>query len=338
MDKLVGPEGAAIQSERGPEEQTLDVWPEALMFGEIETPEIPTNFLPGPLADYCQAVTDSMQTPTGIATMMGLSAVASCIQKRIEVCPFGDDYSEPVNLMTVTALDPASRKSAVVKAMTEPLTSWETQQAEALKEQAALVRHERDIILRSIDSIKSSVSKANTAEEERRKALAEIRRLTESMPPEIVIPRLWVDDVTPERLQNLMADNGERISVISAEGGIFEVIAGLYNGGRSNINVILQSHAGEPVRVERQGRSVTMQKPALTFGLAVQPEIISDLASGNKARFRGNGMLARLLYCLPQSTVGSRDVTKRRSVPEKIKRDYHDLIFRLLAITPLSDE
>jgi putative DNA primase/helicase len=81
-----------------------------------------------------------------------------------------------------------------------------------------------------------------------------------------------------------------------------------------------------------------MQKPALTFGLAVQPEIISDLASGNKARFRGNGMLARLLYCLPQSTVGSRDVTKRRSVPEKIKRDYHDLIFRLLAITPLSDE
>jgi putative DNA primase/helicase len=135
-----------------------------------------------------------------------------------------------------------------------------------------------------------------------------------------------------------MAENGERISIISAEGGVFEVIAGLYSGGKSNINVILQSHSGEPVRVERQGRSVTMLKPALTFGLCVQPDIISKLASGSKSRFRGNGMLARLLYCIPKSTVGSRDVTKRKPVPEKVKHEYHALIYRLLAIAPLVNE
>jgi putative DNA primase/helicase len=128
------------------------------------------------------------------------------------------------------------------------------------------------------------------------------------------------------------------MAIISAEGGIFEVMAGLYNRGRCNINVFLQSHAGEPVRVERQGRTVMMKEPALSFGLTVQPDVISDLASGSKARFRGNGMLARLLFCIPQSTVGGRDVTRRRPVPEKIKRDYHDMVFRLLAITPLSDE
>jgi putative DNA primase/helicase len=135
-----------------------------------------------------------------------------------------------------------------------------------------------------------------------------------------------------------MADNNERIALISAEGGIFEVIAGLYSGGKSNINVILQSHAGEPVRVERQGRSVVMNKPALTFGLTVQPSIIADLAAGNKARFRGNGMLARLLFCIPKSTVGSRDVSRRKPIPDRVRSEYHSLMNQLLAIHPLSDE
>lgn len=313
-------------------------WPEPLMFGDIEAPEIPTSLLPEPLASYCKAVAESTQTPQGMAVMMGLSAVATCLQKRFEVCPYGDAYTEPVNLMTVTALDPASRKSAVVSAMTEPLNSWEREQAESLKEQYASVRHQRDMLIKSIDSIKSSVSKANTTEEDRRDALAEIRRLEILMPVELIIPRLYIDDVTPERLQNLMSDNGERIAVISAEGGIFAVIAGLYNGGKSNINVILQSHAGDPVKVERQNRSVTMLKPALTFGLTVQPSIISDLATGSMAKFRGNGMLARLLYCIPKSTVGNRDVTKRQPLSEQIKMEYHAMIYRLVSISPLSDE
>ncbi len=141
-----------------------------------------------------------------------------------------------------------------------------------------------------------------------------------------------------ERLQSLMADNGEKMAVISAEGGFFEVAAGLYSGGKSNVNIVLQGHAGDPVRVERQGRSVTMQKPALTFGLMVQPSIISDLATGNKTRFRGNGLLARLLYCLPKSTVGNRDVTKRKPIPAEIQIKYENLIYDLLAISPKSDE
>ena len=313
-------------------------WPEPLMFGEIETPEIKPDLLPEPLATFCAAVTGSCQTPPGMAVMMALSAVATCLQKRFEVAPFGDGYTEPVNIMTATALDPASRKSAVVKAVTEPLTAWEAQQSDLLKDQAAKIRHERDMVIKSIESIKSSASKASATDDDRRDALTEIKRLEDSLPPEVIVPRLWVDDVTVERLQNLMADNGERIALISAEGGIFEVLAGLYSGGKSNINVVLQSHAGEPVRVERQGRSVMMHKPAMTFGLCVQPSIISDLASGNKARFRGNGMLARLLYCIPKSTVGCRNVAQHKPVPENVRAAYHHLIYKLLAIQPVSDE
>lgn len=325
-------------STKDPDDIDDETWPEPILFGNLETPKIPYSVLPEPLAGYCKAVTKQTQTPPGLSIMTGLSIVATCLQKRFEVSPYEDGYTEPVNIMTVVALDPASRKTAVKNALLEPLTMWETEQAEALKEQAAKVCHERDMLKKSIESIKTRESKADTSEDDRRAALQEIQTLEESMPDEIVMPHLWTDDVTTERLQNLMMENGERIAILSDEGGIFEVIAGLYSGGKININVILQSHAGSPVRVQRQGRSVNMLKPALTFGLTVQPDIIIDLASGNKARFRGNGMLARLLYCIPKSTVGRRDVTKRRSVPESIKTEYHKMISRLLSIKPKFDD
>lgn len=312
-------------------------WAEPIAFGSITPPDIPFRLLPKPLAIYCKAVTQNTQTPPGMSIMIALSAVAACVQKRFEVTPYGDNYTEPLNLMTAIALEPASRKTAVIKAFTAPLSQWERERAEALREKASKVRHERDMIMKSIEALKSSVSKASSTEEERKEALKEIKRLEGTMPEEIILPQLWTDDITVERLQNLMVENGERIAILSDEGGVFEVIAGLYSGGKSNINIILQAHAGAPVRVQRQGRGVDMEKPALTIGLAVQPEVITDLASGNKSSFRGKGLLARFLYCIPKSTVGERDITKRRPLSEQVEAEYHKMIYRLLAIKPKID-
>ena len=135
-----------------------------------------------------------------------------------------------------------------------------------------------------------------------------------------------------------MAENSERMALLSDEGGIFEVMAGLYTNGRANLNVFLQGHAGSPVRVDRQGRTVTLNKPALSFGLAVQTDIIVDLAEGRKKHFRGNGTLARFLYCLPASTIGTRDVMRRGTIPESVRAGYRAGIMVLLAIDPIYDE
>ncbi|MRR07485.1 MAG: DUF3987 domain-containing protein [Deltaproteobacteria bacterium] len=158
------------------------------------------------------------------------------------------------------------------------------------------------------------------------------------LPRESMPPRVWTDDVPPERLQGVLAENGERIALLSDEGGIFEIMAGLYNNGRVNLNIFLQGHAGSEARAERQGRIVRLANPCLTFGLAVQPEVISDLARGDKKRFRGNGTLARFLYCIPQSTIGNRDVTRRATIPGTLKATYQAEITRLLDIEPVYDE
>ena len=94
---------------------------------------------------------------------------------------------------------------------------------------------------------------------------------TGQTPEEMRAPRLWTSDSTPERLQSLLADHDERMALISDEGGIFEIMAGLYSDGKANIDVFLQAHAGRSVRVDRGSRTVYLNKPSLSFGLAIQP-------------------------------------------------------------------
>ena len=61
------------------------------------------------------------------------------------------------------------------------------------------------------------------------------------------LSRLIVDDVSPERLATLLRDHGGRIAVLSAEGDIFDVMAGRYSkGGVPNLGVFLKGHAGDP--------------------------------------------------------------------------------------------
>ncbi len=104
----------------------------------------------------------------------------------------------------------------------------------------------------------------------------------------------------------------------NAEGGAFETMAGRYSDV-ANIDVYLKAHAGEDVRVDRVGRpSVHLKRPALTLGLAVQPDVIRGLAG--KPGFRGRGLLARFFFSMPSSLVGRRDVD-----PPAVPADVADL-------------
>jgi putative DNA primase/helicase len=42
---------------------------------------------------------------------------------------------------------------------------------------------------------------------------------------------LFVEDVTPETMQRLLAEQGGRMGVLSDEPGLFRILGGLYGGG-----------------------------------------------------------------------------------------------------------
>jgi hypothetical protein len=144
-------------------------------------------------------------------------------------------------------------------------------------------------------------------------------------------PIYLVDDITPEKLGVLMADNGERIAVISPEGGLFEIMAGRYSkDGIGNIDLFLKAHAGDPWSNQRIGREAkSMQSPALTLCLAVQSEVIEEVGKNN--HLRGRGLLARFLYSKCKSKIGYR---KRQtiSIPSSLSQRYKDHVFSLMNI------
>ena len=304
-------------------------WPDPMIPGATPLPEIPASLLPSWVGDMALAVAESTQTPPAMAVMLSLSVLATVLQRRWEVVPFGgdDEYTEPLSLWTLTAMPSGARKTAVINALTDPLVHWEKLERDRLRRDIVSVNAARAVAKKRIEKLIRDASNADS-DEARQRLREEIEREEEAMPVEIHAPKLFTGDVTSERLQSLLVMQGERMSVLTDEAGIFLIMSGIYSGGNASIDVFLQAHAGSPVRVDRAEREAYLERPALSFGLALQPGILADVASGR--RFRDSGLLARFLYSIPISNVGKRDVRRRVPIPANVRAAYEAGIYDLL--------
>lgn len=269
-------------------------------------PVFPVDVLPGWLADMVHAVTEFHQTPPDLAGSIALAVLSAAAGGRVSV-EVRPGWVEPVNLFVVVALPPGSRKSPVFKTLSAPLLRAERvlcQQTWPLIEQAEI-----ELRIARTTSEKTAKAAENAwAAEVRAEAVAEaldaaaaVRQIT--VP---ALPQLVADDITPEAAASLLAEQGGRLAVLSDEGGIFATLAGRYTG-TPNLEVFLKGHAGTLLRVNRKSREPEhVETPALTLGLAVQPDVLLDIA--RLPGFRGRGLLARILFSLPNNTVGRRRV------------------------------
>lgn len=309
-------------------------WPDPMLPGSIIVPALPAALLPSWAGDMAKAVADSTQTPEAMACMLSLSILATCLQRRFEVAPYGtdDDYTEPLALWVLVAMQSGSRKTAVINALTAPLLRWEKLERDRRRSEIARVNAARAVAKKRIEKLTKDAANADS-DEARGRLREEISQEEQDMPAEIFPPKLFTGDTTAETLQALMVKQGERMAVLTDEAGIFLVMAGLYSGGNASLDVFLQGHAGSPVRVDRADREAYLERPAMSFCLALQNGVLADVASGR--RFRDSGLLARYLYAIPESNVGKRDVRRRVSIPESVRQAYDAGIFGLLEGRPL---
>ncbi|WP_433793298.1 DUF3987 domain-containing protein [Actinoplanes sp. CA-252034] len=306
-------------------------------------PAFPAELLPGWLADQTRAVAEFTQTPIDLAGSLALACLSTAAGGRAEVEVRGS-WREPTNLYTVVVLPPGSRKSAVFAAMTGPILAAE----KALVERTAPAIIETELAAKVATKAaeKTALAAANADPSGRDTLIAEATAA--AMNAEAITvpakPQLVADDITSETAAHLLAQQGGRLAVLSPEGGIFATIAGRYSG-TPNLEVFLKGHAGDMMRVGRLSREAEhVDKPALTMGLAVQPEILRDIAG--MPGFRGLGLLARILFALPENTVGRRKIGAD-PVPEQVAAAYatnlHTLILSLAewtdpAVLPLTPD
>jgi hypothetical protein len=225
-------------------------------------------------------------------------------------------------LYVAVLLEPGNRKSAVFSDATRPLCELEAELIEAARPRVARAQSDRrqaETRLKKLEKI--------AAEKGDEEARHEAGNLAEAlaMQFEPVLPRLIVDDATCEKLGMILAEQGGRIASMSPEGGVFDLMAGLYSkNGIPQFGVYLMGHSGDNLKSDRVSRSsVYVERPALTCAYAMQPQVIMGLAAN--AAFRGRGLLARFLYAAPQSWIGRRLIAPP-PVPDAVRDAYHETV------------
>jgi replicative DNA helicase len=256
--------------------------------------------------------------------------IATACQGLIEVEP-RPGWREPVNVFVSAVLPPATRKGPVFSDTSAPVVHFEAAEVERLRDRVA----EQNALLAAgkarVEHLTQAVAKARTPEDaaDARNQLAKAARELAQMKP-AALPRYLVDDVTPEKLASILVEQDGRLAVFAPEGGeLFELMNGRYGNG-PNFGVFLKTHAGDALRVDRLGRvAESVERPALTIAMAVQPDVIAGLHA--KAGFRGRGLLGRFLYAVPVPTLGKRR-TDAPPVPAEVRRRYRENVAGLLKV------
>lgn len=289
-------------------------------------PTFPTAALPGWLGSYVEALSTSTQTPPDLAGMLVLSTLAAVAGglARVEIRA---GWREPLNIFTAVALPPGSRKSAVFSEVTAPLVEHDRQEVE--RKRVAIIEAETSKKIAEGAAHAAEVAAAKASPENVEELTDYAKSMAEKeaailVPP---MPRMLADDATPEALTSLLVDHGH-IALMSPEGDVFDMMAGRYqSGGGPNLAVYLKGHAGDSIRVDRKGRGAEhAPSPALTVGLAVQPDVLRTIA--DRPGFKGRGLLARFLYSLPRNTVGCRKIAAP-PVPATVRDRYQTEICSL---------
>ena len=299
-------------------------WGEMENFKSNDLPEIPANLLPGNYGKFSKALAVATEVPEGLVVFGVLGAISAAISHRFCVNPKGD-WIEPINVYLLAALPPGNNKSSVLNACSKPLVTWENEQAEKLGPKIKQAKSERKTMEKYIEKERNSAIQ-NKDHDFRKLEVHEIAEMEARLEDPPVLPQIFVTDATPEALVSIVAGQGGRLAILSDEGGIMEVISGLYSGGKANINIILNGIDGGYVRVERNDKSFDLS-PYLTFCLFAQPIVIQCM--GSKKAFTGKGMLERFLYLLPHSKLGYR--THDTEPVSKVLRDgYNRQVTELL--------
>lgn len=266
-------------------------------------PPVPLDAFPRALRDQILAVSRGVQAPLELCAIVALTTFATAAQRvaRVRV----RRLLEQLSLYCAGVASPSERKSPVYRAMTDPLFEWERQYNIRHADRIADVARER----RSIEGRKKHFEAARN----RSKTAADmthwneqITALERALPPELFPLQLTVGDVTVERMAEVMSQQGGCLALLSEEGGTFlNTLVGRYDSnGKTDLDAWLQGYDGGRIAVERMSRRVTIERPRMSIGLVIQPQILHDMAA--QPQLEARGLMGRFCFVWGPSMVGQR--------------------------------
>jgi hypothetical protein len=303
-------------------------WPEPKpLSGRL--PEFPAEALPGSVRRVVESVAASTQTPPDLAAFSALAVLSAATRGnwQVRVRP---GWTEQTALYLVALSDSGTRKSAVVSAVGGALTAITRNVRAAEAETFAAATAHYKILEARAKAALDAAAKAGAGHEDEAAAEAEdlAVRLADATPPRRT--RLTCDDTTPEELARLMEGQGGPMAVLTAEGGLLGTLAGRYSkDGTANLDLVLKAYNGEHVMVDRVSREpLDVERPFLALGFVVQPDVIA--AATRVREFTTRGLLPRMLFAWPATTVGTRP-NDAPEVPPDVEAEWTAVVGKVFA-------
>lgn len=309
--------------------QVGDPWPELIpLTDEVEPPPFPLDALPSWIVDHALEVADDLQVAVDLPATLALGALSVAVLGRAKVSYGRSRWTQPLNLYCCVALPPSAGKSPAKAAMFGVLEDLEMRRLQEAATARMIADADRSLLEKQRRNAEERAAKAtgDDADAARHDLYDTVEKLArlERVPS----GRLLADDATTEALGVALAEAGGAIAVVSAEGGVFDRIAGLYSD-KSNFDLYLEAWGGGRYVVDRIKREpISLPVANLCVITTVQPSVLDEV--GAKKEFAGRGLTARFLLCKPWSNVGTRDRLKASVGDDKARRAYDA---RMLALS-----
>lgn len=288
---------------------------------QAEPIPFPIEALPSTIRDIVRYTADAKQVHPDMPAVIALSAIAACAQgkARISITP---EWREELNIYSILVADSGSRKSMVFDALTAPINDYVEKYNK--NHSAEILAYQNK--LNKLEAKKANLISSFADDTKIDKIQEQILTLTEN--PKIPL-RLIAKDCTPEALAVIMASNQGKTAIMSDE-GVFDIMAGLYTGGRSNINIYLNAYDGQPIFIDRKSiGSILINRPLITFGICCQPSVISDFITDKQ--FIGKGLAQRFIFSEPPEATSARSIYTGEP-DTAIKNAYSNAIGRIIAL------
>lgn len=305
-------------------------WAEPILFGcGPDLPDIPATIAPDPLGAYAAALAHELQVPQAMPLILGIAVYATALQRRFAVRPTVESsYTEPTSFFGFVLMPSANRKSEVKSRLIAPLQTYERMADRRLRQAIGRIDDEAMRAEKRIARLRELL--ANCDDDRQASTYCrELDELREKEPVRLAVPKLFIGDGTAEKCESLLVEQRGRLAIFTDEGGAVATMVGAY-GIEARLDYALVGHAGGNLRVERLSRQVSVDRAAVTMGIAVQPEVLTEMAEAARRKLRYSGFFARCAVVVPPSTVGRRDVRRIAPAPGTLRDAYREGVLGLL--------
>lgn len=288
----------------------------------------PLHCLPSLVEAMAKEVCATERVPESLAGCCALGILSASVGAGLAVQSASNRVTRG-NIYLLASAESGSGKSETFRHMAKPFQQFEMDRIKRWKE----LERPDAIAMRELLEVDIKKCKKQYAKQRDDDIGEEVKKFElerEELQKRLDAPTLSCEDVTTEKLADLLSKNDEQLASLSADAlSTVNNLLGRYNKlDRTDEGLYLKAYSGDPYVVHRMSREpISLESPCLTALWLTQPDKLRSLL--DERSLNEGGLIPRILAC--HTNCEPREIGKNPpSISISVEKAYAGLIFGLL--------